>query len=221
MKTATGRFVTIEGIEGAGKSTQLDWLARSMTAAGYRVVCTREPGGPGHAGATLRGLLKDPDVWRRLELAEVYLYAAARAHHMEALILPALERGETVLCDRFLDSTRAYQGWGRGRPLELIEALHAHAPLHRAPDRTLLIDVPPETGFERARARGADGPPGYDRESLEFFRRVRDGFDAIANADPGRVRRIDGTRPLDDVHRAILHEVADLFPELEPHGGPA
>jgi dTMP kinase len=212
----SGRFVTIEGIEGAGKTTQAELLAAALERAGWEAVRTREPGGPGRLGQALRDLLKDPEVWRSLELAEIYLYAAARAHHVEALIQPALDRGAAVVCDRYLDSTRAYQGYGRGRPLELIEALHAHPPLERPPDRTVLLKVPPEVGLERSRQRAEDGAPGYDEESLAFFRRVAGGFETIARADPARVRRVEaGLRP-QEVHRAVVEAVADLFPGLEP-----
>lgn len=215
----SGRFVTIEGIEGAGKTTQAAWLAEALERAGFEVVPTREPGGPGRLGSVLRDLLKDPEVWRSMELAEIYLYAAARAHHMEALVLPALERGAVVVCDRFLDSTRAYQGHGRGRPLELIEALHAHPPIDRAPDRTLLLEVPPEVGLGRSRERGEAGAPGYDEESLAFFQRVAAGFDAIAAAEPRRVRRVDGTADAASVHRSAIAALDDLFPGLAPAPG--
>jgi dTMP kinase len=212
----SGRFITIEGIEGAGKTTQVELLAGALGHAGVEAVRTREPGGPGRLGETLRNLLKDPEIWRSLELAEIYLYAAARAHHVEALIRPALDRGAAVVCDRYLDSTRAYQGYGRGQPLELIEALHAHPPLERPPDRTVLLEVTPEVGLERSRQRAENGAPGYDEESLAFFRRVADGFDTIARSAPGRVRRVDAGLESQAVHRAVVGAVADLFPGLEP-----
>jgi dTMP kinase len=211
-----GRFITIEGIEGAGKSTQAGLLAQALERAGHEVVLTREPGGPGRLGSALRDLLKDPSVWRTLGTAEVYLYAAARAHHMEALVLPAVQRGAVVVCDRFLDSTRAYQGHGRGRSLELIEALHAHPPVDRPPDRTLLLELPAEIARERSRSRGALDGAGYDEESEAFFARVIAGFDAIARAEPGRVRRIDALGAPARVHRAVVEALADLFPGLAP-----
>lgn len=214
MPPLSGLFLTLEGIEGAGKSTQAHLLARALAAAGRPVRTTHEPGGGGPTGEALRALLKDPRHWRSMGLAEVYLYAAARAHHLEALILPALARGEVVVCDRYLDSTRAYQGYGRGRPLELIESLHTLPPLDRRPDRTLLLDIDPALGLSRARVRGADGAPGYDDEDLAFFSRVRDGFHAIAAREPDRVRVIDAARGVEDVQASIVAALTDLVPGL-------
>jgi dTMP kinase len=133
---------------------------------------------------------------------------------MEALVLPALRRGAVVVCDRHLDSTRAYQGYGRGHPLELIEALHAHPPVDRAPDRTLLLELPAGAALQRSRARGALEAPGYDEESETFFERVAGGFDAIARAEPDRVRRVDADAAEDEVHRRVVRALRDVFPEL-------
>lgn len=209
-----GVFVTLEGIEGAGKSTQLALLARRFDSAPREVVTTREPGGNDRLAAALRALLKDPEIWRELELAEVYLYAAARAHHLESLVLPALARDAVVLCDRYLDSTRAYQGHGRGRPLELIEALHAHAPFSRSPDRTYLIDLPVEDALARSREREIDEAEGYDGATVSFFERVRAGFLEIAERDAQRVVVVDGSLSPSEVHERIASDLAGLVPEL-------
>ncbi len=211
-----GLFITIEGIEGAGKSTQLPRLAAACRVAGREVVETREPGGRGRLADSLRSLLKDPQVWRELGLAEVYLYAAARAHHVESLIAPALARGAVVISDRYLDSTRAYQGHGRGRPLALIEALHALEPLTLTPARTILLDLPPRIGLDRARTRTETDAAGYDDASLEFFERVRGGFLEIARREPARVRVVDAARDPDAVHRDVVAALADLLPGLAP-----
>jgi dTMP kinase len=211
-----GLFLTLEGIEGAGKSTQTGLLARALEQAGRTVTRTREPGGSGRLGAALRGVLKDPAIWRDLELSEIYLYAADRAHHLESLVLPALAAGHVVVCDRYLDSTRCYQGHGRGRPLDLIEQLHALAPLTLRPDRTLLLDVPAEVGLRRARARGPLEREGYDSEDVAFFTRVRNGYAALAAAEPGRIRTIDAGAAVPAVHRAVVAAVADLVPGLAP-----
>ena len=212
-----GLFVTIEGIEGAGKSTQLGLLGRACRRAGHEVVETREPGGGDRLAETLRALLKDPGIWRSLGLAEVWLYAAARAHHIETVIQPALAGRRIVLCDRFLDSTRAYQGYGRGRPLDLIEAVHALAPLALTPRRTILLDLPARVGLARTRARGATGDgAGYDRASPEFFDRVRAGFLEIARREPERVRVIDAAREPGAVHRDVVGALADLVSGLVP-----
>ena len=196
----SGLFVTLEGPEGSGKTSQLGRLRRALEADGRACLCTREPGGT-PVGETVRRLIKDPDCFRSLGLAEVYLYAAARADHVERVIEPALARGEVVLCDRFTDSTVAYQGHGRGRSLDIIERLHRLPPLDRRPDLTLLLDLDPEVGLARVRTRGATGPdgPGYDAAEIDFHRRVRAGYLAIARAEPGRVKVVDAARPEDDV----------------------
>lgn len=214
-----GLFVTIEGIEGAGKTTQARLLAAALAATGREVVTTYEPGGGGAVGEELRRLLKNPAHWRAMRLSEVYLYAAARAQHLEAVVLPALERGAIVLCDRFLDSTRAYQGYGRGRPLALIEALHRLEPLDLRPARTVLLDAEPGVGLARARARVEKDQPGYDDEDLAFFTRVRDGFLAVAAAEPARVRRVDAAHDVERVHRDVIAALADLVPGLAPVAG--
>ncbi|MBP7147939.1 MAG: dTMP kinase [Acidobacteria bacterium] len=211
-----GPFISIEGIEGVGKSTHSRLLARAIEARGRTVVLTREPGGGDRVGEILRDLLKDPAVWRGLDLAEIYLYAAARAHHIEKLILPALERGHVVVCDRFLDSTRAYQGYGRGRPLELIEKVHALAPLTLRPDRTILLDAPVEVALGRTRDRAESARPGYDDEDVAFFGRVRDGFLRIAAQEPGRVRIVREHGDVATVHGSVVAAIADLFPGIVP-----
>lgn len=211
-----GHFITLEGIEGAGKSTQTHLLVRSLEAAGFAVTRTREPGGKDRLGEALRALLKDPEIWRGLELAEVYLYAAARAHHVESVIRPAMEAGHTVVCDRYLDSTRTYQGYGRGRPLELIEALHAHPPVDLRPVRTILLDIEPALALKRARTRSIDEGAGYDDADLAFFERVRRGFLEIAARESERVLVIDAARSAELVHANIVSSLADLFPDLDP-----
>ncbi len=211
-----GLFVTLEGIEGAGKSTQARLLARAVETAGHRVALTWEPGGGGRVGAELRALLKDPDVWRHLGLAEIWLYAADRAHHVESVVLPALADGAVVVCDRYVDSTRAYQGYGRGRPLGLIDALHRHPPLDLVPRRTILLDLPVEVALARARGRGTTDAPGYDDEDVAFFERVRAGYREIAGREPGRVRIVDAAPGVADVHRGVVAALADLLPGIAP-----
>lgn len=207
-----GLLLTIEGIEGAGKSTQAARLGSALTALGMPVLATREPGGGGRVGEQLRTLLLDPSIWSELQLSEIFLYAAARAQHIEAVIAPALAAGQVVICDRYLDSTRAYQGYGRHRPLELIEALHRLPPLDLKPARTLLLDLPPEEGLRRARARGVEGQAGYDHAEQEFFLRVRSGFLELAAREPQRIRVIDAAGNADAVHLQILAALADLIP---------
>ncbi len=214
-----GHFITLEGIEGAGKSTQTHLLVRALEASGVAVTRTREPGGKDRLGTELRALLKDPQIWQGLELAEVYLYAAARAHHVESVIRPAMEAGRTVVCDRYLDSTRTYQGYGRGRPLELIEALHAHPPVDLRPERTILLDMEPAEALDRARTRHIDEGAGYDDAELSFFERVRAGFLEIAAREPERVAIVDAARHVEEVHADVVRALGDVFPGLRPLRG--
>lgn len=216
MTANEGLFITLEGIEGAGKSTHARHLARALEASGRRVVVTREPGGGTRLGEALRELLKDPSIWRELGLAEIYLYAAARCHHLESLVLPALARGEVVVCDRYLDSTRIYQGIGRGRSPELIEQLHSLPPLTLRPARTLLLDLPVEEGLRRARGRTEEPSSGYDDEDVLFFNRVREGFLALARREPERVAVIDASGTREAVHGQIVGALRDLVPGLLP-----
>lgn len=216
MTPGPGIFITLEGIEGAGKSTQAARLAQAIEAAGRVVISTREPGGGGRVGEALRALLKDPAVWAELELSEIFLYAAARAQHVEATIAPALAAGQVVVCDRYLDSTRAYQGFGRGRPKELIEALHRLAPLTLRPDRTVLLDLPPLEGLGRARARVTDEHMGYDDADEDFFQRVRGGFLQIAASEPARVHLVSASGTPDEVHARVVATLRDLIPALSP-----
>jgi dTMP kinase len=207
-------FITFEGIEGCGKSTQIALLAEALRARGCAHVLTREPGGT-PAGESLRALLLD-SATRLGPPAELLLYAAARAEHLERIIRPALANGRLVLCDRYVDATRAYQGYGRGLPLDLIEALHALEPLRLAPDRTILIDLDPAVGLKRARGRNrkvskkaaqerktAADEGRFEAEDLAFHRRVRQGYLALAQAEPERFRVVDGDAPEEIVQKRI------------------
>ena len=201
-------FITFEGIEGSGKSTQIALLSEALHARGHAHVLTREPGGT-PAGESIRALLLD-SATRIGPPAELLLYAAARVEHLERIIRPALASGRLVLCDRYLDATRAYQGYGRGLPLAWIESLHAHEPLRLAPDRTVLIDLDPAIGLGRARRRNrkavkqaAQDEGRFEAEDLAFHRRVRDGYLALAKADPDRFRVVDGDAPEDVVQQRI------------------
>lgn len=216
MVSGHGVFITLEGIEGAGKSTQALRLVQAVEACGRTAVATREPGGGGRVGESLRALLKDPAVWADLELSEIFLYAAARAQHIEAMIAPALTAGHVVICDRYLDSTRAYQGFGRGRPMDLIESLHRLTPLTLRPDRTLLLDLAPHEGLGRARTRVNDEHAGYDDADEAFFERVRNGFLQIAADEPQRVRVVNAAGSPDDVHARVVEALRDLIPALTP-----
>ena len=183
-------FITLEGGEGVGKTTQQALLAQQLGQAGYPCLCTREPGGTA-LGLALREILLHGDPLT--PLAELFLYAADRAEHVQKCILPALAAGQVVVCDRFTDSTLAYQGYGRGLDLEKIRQLNHLATGGLQPHLTLWLDLPPEVGL--ARTGLADR---LEQERLEFHRRVHQGFQALAAAEPQRIVRIDaGGSPLE------------------------
>lgn len=191
-----GFFITFEGIEGCGKTTQLRLLKERLAALGEKVTVTREPGGCPVADQ-MRAILLDAKNSAITPLAELLLYAAARAQHVQEVIVPALERGETVLCDRFTDATVAYQGHGRGLDLAVIEKLNTLATGSLQPALTVLIDCPVEVGLSRALAR-IEATSGakeerFERESLLFHQKVRNGYLALATAFPERFVIVDGS----------------------------
>ena len=191
-----GRFITIEGGEGAGKSTMMERVAGWLESLGHRVVRTREPGGTALA-EKLRDILLDRNSDGLADQAELLLVFAARAQHLAELIRPALQRGDTVLCDRFTDATWAYQGGGRGLPAGEIAALEnlVHGDLQ--PELTLLLDLPVEQGLRRASNRSASDR--FEIESLAFFERVRAAYLERAAAADGRFALIDASGPVDQV----------------------
>jgi dTMP kinase len=206
-----GTFLTFEGGEGSGKSTQLRTLARGLEAAGLCVRVLREPGGTA-VGEAVRALLLDPEHVGLDATAELLLYEASRAQLVADVIEPALAAGEIVICDRFYDSTTAYQGYARGLSLPRIHELNATATAGVTPDRTIVLDIDPVLGIERATRHGADRLEG---ESLAFHRAVRDGFLAIAAEERARVRVVDASGTADEVAERVSAALADL-PQL--HG---
>jgi dTMP kinase len=208
VQATRGRFITLEGIDGAGKSTHGAWLVEALTARGLRVVATREPGGT-LLGEALRELLLRQSMAHE---SEALLMFAARREHVMQVIEPALARGDCVLSDRYTDATYAYQGGGYGVSLELIGTLERllHPTCH--PDLTLLFDVPGTVSRERLDRMGARGREldKFEREALAFFERVRNAYLDRAAADPRRFRIIDATRPLTDV-RADLQRIVDAL----------
>lgn len=207
---AIGRFITLEGGEGAGKSTQLRALAATLRARGISVVETREPGGSDGAEA-IRTLLLTGGADRWSARAEALLFAAARADHVEKTIRPALERGDWVLSDRFLDSSRAYQGQGALGDVDIL-ALHRIGSDGFLPDRTLLLMVPEADATARARARDGDAEDRIGGRDSRFHRAVADAFDRFARDEPGRVRAVDATGQADAVTARLLAAIADLLP---------
>jgi len=204
-----GRFITIEGGEGGGKSTNLAHVRRALEAAGIDTVVTREPGGT-ELGEALRELLLDHRRGGMAVETELLLMFAARAQHLAEVIVPALEAGRWVLCDRFTDATFAYQGGGRGVPAERIAALERWVQGPLRPDLTLLFDLPVAVGMARAGGREA-APDRFEREESAFFERVRESYLARAAAEPERFRVIDASRPLNEVQHQLDTVVGDLL----------
>ncbi len=199
------KFITFEGGEGGGKSTQLRTLAEALRAAGETVVTTREPGGaPG--AEEIRRLLVEGEPGRWPAEAEALLHFAARAEHLEKVIRPALNQGQWVLCDRFADSTLAYQGYGQGLDLPWLWTLRARIVGATEPGLTLLLDLPVETGLGRAREQQR-----YERMGTAFHKRLRDGFLAIAQEEPERCAVIDATRSIDAVAADVRAAVRKRF----------
>ncbi|MBN1282608.1 MAG: dTMP kinase [Proteobacteria bacterium] len=206
-----GAFITFEGIEGSGKSTQIGMLAESLSAKGLDVVVTREPGGT-QIGEQIRAVLLDASHRGMTPITELMLYAAARHQHVEEVIEPALAGGRTVLCDRYADATTAYQGAARRIDPSLIKAVHQVATGGLAPGLTVLLDLPARDGLARAIDRNARGGavPGHDRferEALEFHERVRDGYLSIAREEPDRIAVIDALGPVEEIHEKVLAAV--------------
>lgn len=210
-----GRLITFEGPEGSGKSTHIRLLAERLRACGLAVCQTREPGGT-PTGERIRGLLQHNEGGEPLAMrTELLLFCASRAQLVERVIRPALERGDWVLCDRFVDSTLAYQGYGRGFALETLRSLNAFAVDSLAPDLTLLLDLPPEAGRIRLMARsqqpGHAGPDRIEREAQPFHERLRNGFLELAKQEPGRFRLFNTRAPRDQVAQAIWEAVSMHF----------
>ncbi|HEX9022460.1 MAG TPA: dTMP kinase [Geobacteraceae bacterium] len=211
-------FITLEGIEGCGKTTQLQLLARCLADDGHRVTVTREPGGCPIADQ-IRNILLSADNREMKPLTELLLYAAARAQHVREVVAPALEGGGIVLCDRFTDATVAYQGYGRKLDLDVIDQLNRLATGGVRPDLTLLLDCPAETGLQRAisRINSTDGPreERFELESLRFHQRVRDGYLALARREPARFVIIDAAGGIDEIAAAIAAAVHQRIGKLQ------
>lgn len=216
-----GKFITFEGLDGTGKSTQMRKLARALRAAGYKVVETREPGGTA-TGEKIRRVLLDSATQGLSPQAEMALMFAARAQHIAEVILPALERGEIVLCDRFTDSTEAYQGYGRRLGSQAVLSLHKLLGGNLQPDLTVLLDSDPRMSLGRARRRNqqasrtkqtslkkhAGDENRFEQENRAFFARVREGYDAIAVREPHRVIKVDASGTPGSTHRRIMKAIA-------------
>lgn len=209
-----GVFVTFEGIEGSGKSTQIGLLADYLTTLGRPVTLTREPGGT-PIGDQVRKILLDPASKGLDPVAELLLYAASRAQHLREVILPALEKGRVVLCDRFSDATLAYQGHGRGLDIDMIRALDRIVTGGRLPDLTILLDIGAAAGLARARGRNSsrqlEHEGRFENEEAAFHHRVREGYLALAKEQPERFRVVDASRSPDEVGQEIREIVDDML----------
>ena len=207
-----GRFITLEGIEGAGKSTAARFVREWLTGRGLTVRATREPGGTPLA-ERVRELVLNRQGEAITPETETLLMFAARGLHLENLIRPALARGEWVVCDRFTDATRAYQGGGRGVGMEWIEQLASAVQRGLQPDCTLLLDLPVEVGLERVRQRSGTSTPTdrFEEEPARFFERVRQVYLDLARAEPARIRIIDASRGLAEVQSQLVSALEILL----------
>lgn len=205
-----GVLITIEGVEGSGKTTQCRMLAEWLSARGYRVCQTREPDGT-VLGETVRAFF-EKDGTGPTPLAEVFLFLAARQQHVAQVILPALERGEVVLSDRYADATLAYQGYGRGVDRRLIRELNALATGQLQPDLTLLLDLPAEVGLQRLSGRARDA---FERMDLAFHQRVRQGYLEIAREEPERVVLFRADQSVEGLQAEVRGVVEKLFQRRE------
>ena len=203
----TGKFITVEGIEGAGKTTCMQVVTEVIEHQGINAIHTREPGGT-DLGEDLRSLLLGHNHTGMSDDAELLMMFAARAEHIAQKIQPALDDGKWVLCDRFTDATYAYQGYGRRIPLEKIAGLENWVQGELRPDLTLLMDLPVEVGMERAGKRSA--PDRFESEAWDFFERIRQGYLSIAAEQPSRVKVIDASQDLPDVQAQVRVAIEDF-----------
>jgi dTMP kinase len=199
-------FITFEGGEGTGKSTQVERLAVRLRSLGHACILTREPGGTPEAEA-VRELLVTGDITRWSAEAEALLNYAARDSHLRKVIGPALDSGQTVICDRFIDSTMAYQCYAGGAPMDMVNALQAHVVGSRIPDLTLVFDLDPGIGLERARTRGDIRSDRFERKGLSYHQTLRQAFLTIANTNPARCTVIDAAGSIETVAQSVWQAV--------------
>lgn len=211
MEWCVGYFITFEGVEGCGKTTQIRLLADKLQLAGYDVLTTREPGGCPIADQ-IRGILLDAENCSMVPMAELLLYAAARAQHVSEVIAPAISRNAIVLCDRFTDATMAYQSYGRDISRHTVETLNTLACQSVKPDMTVLLDFDPENGLNRARKRieECSGPKEerFELEALTFHQNVRNGYLELARHEPGRFIVIDANGSIEAVSNNVFSAVS-------------
>lgn len=213
-----GYFITFEGVEGCGKTTQIKKLSELLSARGIHTHLTREPGGCPIADK-IRAILLDAENRALAPLSELMLYAAARAQHVSEVIIPALSSGKVVLCDRFCDATTAYQSFGRGIDRGVIDTLNSHACQGVSPDLTVLFDCDPAIGLDRARRRieASSGPreERFELEALAFHQRVRAGYLQLAAENPDRFLIMNGAESIDDIFSALSALILTRIPETQ------
>ncbi|SLM33277.1 Thymidylate kinase [Desulfamplus magnetovallimortis] len=219
---AKGFFVTLEGIEGSGKTTQMKNIADFLARNGHDVVMTREPGAT-EIGSKIRSILLDPANRGISPKCELLLYGADRAQHLADVVLPALDDGKTVLCDRFADATTAYQGWARGLDMAVVENIYLIAAGSLKPDLTILFDLAPELGLARTfmalkNGQRVDSESRFEKEKIDFHERVRQGYLAIAEKEKERFMVVDASLPADEVFNQITSQLKVRFSDNQ-HGG--
>jgi dTMP kinase len=216
-----GLFITLEGLEGAGKSTQAKLLTDKLTKAGYPVTLVREPGGT-NVGEAIRGLLADPKYDDMSPLAEVFLFAASRTQLVQQVIRPKLGEGTIVICDRFTDATLAYQGYGRGVHHTQLREINDICAWGVHPDVTFLLDIEPARGLSRVRTRSVETLTKLDRFEnldLDFFEKVRDGYIELAQEEPFRFRVVDATVEVEPLSKKIFDLAMDMVKKKIPDPG--
>ncbi len=201
-----GLFITFEGPDGAGKTTQVQAFVENLKSRGFDVLLTREPGGT-PISDKIRGLILDPAHKEMADTTEVLLYAASRAQHVQEKVIPALEKGTIVVCDRFVDASIAYQGYGLGVSAKKVEHINRFATGGLVPDRTYLLDVPVEEGKKRLQARS--GLDRIEQKGEAYHERVREGFLELAEQNPERIRVVDASRSIEQITQEILADFND------------
>lgn len=203
-----GKFITVEGTDGAGKSTQIELLVKYLQNNGFEVVVTREPGGTS-ISEKIREIILDVENSEMSDITEALLYAASRAQHINQKIKPAVESGKVVICDRFVDSSIAYQGYARGLDMSLIEDVNMYAVDGMIPDATLFFDIKPEIGI--ARKKNVQSLDRIEKEALDFHYKVYNGYKELLEKYPQRIKRIDAEKDVEEVHAQVVEVLKEIL----------
>lgn len=203
-----GKFITVEGTDGAGKSTQIELLVKYLQHRGFEVVVTREPGGTS-ISEKIREIILDVENSEMSDITEALLYAASRAQHISQKIKPAVEAGKVVICDRFVDSSIAYQGYARGLKMSLIEDVNGYAVDGMIPDATLFFDIKPEIGI--ARKKNVQSLDRIEKETLDFHYKVYNGYKELLQKYPKRMKRIDAQKNVEEVHAQVVEVLKEIL----------